>query len=178
MIYLFWSILGQEELNPSSIGSFLSKHWWALATKKKIRKSTIIYLCLLLYYYLTTFYNSLTLPAIHCHLIHKLHIATYYLDYVSVKLLNLSECYNVMSLLCCNFVLLILSLNEYLTTLITVEKSTDHTPHYWPSVFKYNLPNHLTNNKLFIFFLEFRRTLIEGTRPFAIGWVQWVDSCE
>merc|ERR1712045_938682 len=50
-------------------------------------------------------------------------IATYYLDYVSVKLLNLSECYNVMSLLCCNFVLLILSLNEYLTTLIAVEYS-------------------------------------------------------
>jgi hypothetical protein len=32
------SIQGQEELNPSSIGSFLSKHWWALATKKKNKK--------------------------------------------------------------------------------------------------------------------------------------------
>jgi len=29
------SIQGQEELNPLSIGSFLSKHWWALATKKE-----------------------------------------------------------------------------------------------------------------------------------------------
>jgi hypothetical protein len=90
------SIQGQKELNPSSIGSFLSKHWWALAyyqKNKKIKKApSSIYVCYY-NYYLTTFYNSLTLPAIHCHLIHKLHIATYYLDYVSVKLLNLSECY-------------------------------------------------------------------------------------
>merc|ERR1739838_1173727 len=68
----------------------------------------------------TTFYNSLTLPIVTSY---ASVIATYYLDYVSVKLLNLSECYNVMSLLCCNFVLLILSLNEYLTTLIAVEYS-------------------------------------------------------
>merc|ERR1711928_161805 len=67
----------------------------------------------------TTFYNSLTLPFVTSY---ASVIATYYLDYVSVKLLNLSECYNVTSL-CCNFVLLILSLNEYLTTLIAVEYS-------------------------------------------------------
>jgi hypothetical protein len=32
------SIQGQKELNPSSIGSFLSKHWWALAYYQKNKK--------------------------------------------------------------------------------------------------------------------------------------------